>query len=69
VTRIRAESDVPITELSLSAPGGTRDVSSVRLTGSTPKGEVGRAMGVVRDVAADEGLRLIELDGGTGGDS
>jgi ACT domain-containing protein len=69
VTRIRAESDVPITELSLSAPGGTRDVSSVRLTGSTPKGEVERAMGVVRDVAADEGLRLIELDGGTGGDS
>jgi hypothetical protein len=41
----------------------------VRLTGSTPKGEVERAMGVVRDVAADEGLRLIELDGGTGGDS
>jgi ACT domain-containing protein len=68
LTRIRAESDVPITELSLSVPGGTRDVPSVRLTGSTPKGEVERAMGVVRDVADAEGLRLIEPDDGTGGD-
>ena len=60
LTRIREESNTSITELSLSAPEGTRDVSSARLKVSTAMGEVERTMEVIRDIAEDKDLRLIE---------
>lgn len=58
--RIREETNTSITGLSLSAPEGTRDVSSARLRIATASGEIDETMEVVRQIAADKDLRLIE---------
>ncbi|GAA0236184.1 amino acid-binding protein [Haladaptatus pallidirubidus] len=66
LTRIRNESNTTVTDLSLSAPKGTKDVSSARLQLATATGEIEETMEVVRTVAAEKDLRVIEplsLDG------
>lgn len=66
--RIREESNSSITELSLAAPEGTRDISSARLRIGTATGKVEATMQVIREVAAEKDLNLIEpLDTGSGG--
>lgn len=69
LTRIREQSNTSVTSLSLSAPEGTRDVSSARLELATAAGEVEETMSVVREIADEKGLRVIEplaTDGGYG---
>lgn len=58
--QIREDSNSSITELSLAAPAGTRDVSSARLRLATATGEVEETMEVIRRVAAEKDLDLIE---------
>lgn len=60
LTRIREESNTSITELSLSAPAGTQDISSARLSLATATGEIGETMQTIRSIAASKDLRLIE---------
>lgn len=68
LTQIREDSNSSITELSLAAPEGTQDTSSARLTIATATGEVENTMEVIRRVAAEKDLSIIEpLD--LGGDS
>ena len=58
--RIREETNTSITELSLSAPAGTQDVSSARLRVGTATGEVAQTMDVIREIADEKGIQLIE---------
>lgn len=58
--RIRNETNTSITELSLSAPQGTQDVSSARLRVGTASGEVKETMSTIREIADDKDLQLIE---------
>ncbi|MFC7205322.1 amino acid-binding protein [Haloferax namakaokahaiae] len=58
--RIREETNTSITELSLSAPQGTHDISSARLRVATAMGEVDKTMQVVRQIADEKDLRVIE---------
>jgi ACT domain-containing protein len=60
LTRIRDESNTSITELSLSAPQGTNDISSARLRVATAAGEVEETMRVVKTVAEEKGLHVVE---------
>lgn len=60
LTRIREETNTSITELSLSAPEGTQDVSSARLRVGTATGEVPQTMKVIRQIADEKDLQLIE---------
>ncbi|WP_266082646.1 amino acid-binding protein [Haladaptatus caseinilyticus] len=60
LTQIREKSNTSVTELSLSAPKGTKDISSARLQLATASGEIEETMEVVRTVAADKDLRVIE---------
>lgn len=58
--QIREKTNTSITELSLSAPEGTHDVSSARLRVATAAGEVENTMQVIRDVAEEKELQIIE---------
>lgn len=60
LTKIREETNTSITALSLSAPQGTVDVSSARLEVSTAMGEVRETMAVIRRIADDKDLHIIE---------
>lgn len=60
LTRIREETNTSITELSLSAPEGTQDVSSARLRVGTATGEAPETMKVIRQIADEKDLQLIE---------
>lgn len=58
--QIREETNTSITALSLSAPKGTIDVSSARLEISTAMDGVDEAMEVIRRIAEEKDLRIIE---------
>lgn len=58
--RIREETNTSITELSLSAPEGTQDVSSARLRVGTATGEVDQTMDVIRQISDEKNIQLIE---------
>ena len=63
--QIREESNSSINELSLAAPAGTQDVSSARLRLATATGEIEETMEVIRRIAEEKNLDLIEpLDPG-----
>jgi ACT domain-containing protein len=49
-----------VTDLSLSAPGGTNDVSSARLRLATEEGAAEDTLGAIREIAADKDLSVIE---------
>lgn len=58
--RIREESNSSIIDISVSAPEGTKDVSSARLKLAIAAGETEETMNVVRSIAAEKGLHIIE---------
>ena len=58
--RIEENANVSLTDLSLSAPQGTQDVSSARLRLATREGRTDDALAAVREIAADKGLHVIE---------
>ena len=58
--RIEENASVSLTDLSLSAPQGTGDVSSARLRLATREGRTEDALAAVRTIAADKGLHVIE---------
>lgn len=60
LTRIREETNTSITELSLSAPEGTQDVSSARLRLATAAGEAEETLQVVRTIVDEKDLQIIE---------
>jgi ACT domain-containing protein len=63
--RVQESTDATVTDLSLSAPAGTEDVSSARLRLAIEEGETETTLGAVRDIAHEKELRLIEpLTGG-----
>jgi ACT domain-containing protein len=65
LSRIQESTAATVTDLSLSAPEGTEDVSSARLRLATEEGEVTATMDAVRRVADEKDLRVIEpLAGG-----
>lgn len=68
LTKIREETNSSITGLSLSAPEGTQDVSSARLEVSTAMGEIQETMEVIRQIAAEKDLHIIEPHDITRGD-
>jgi len=65
LSRIQESTEANVTDLSLSAPEGTADVSSARLRLATEEGEAGATLATVREIAAEKDLRVIEpLTGG-----
>ena len=60
LSTVESNADVSVTDLSLSAPGGTSDVSSARLRLATETGKVGEAVAAIRDVAERKDLRVVE---------
>ena len=58
--RIEGNANVSLTDLSLSAPQGTQDVSSARLRLATREGRTDDALAAVRKIADDKGLHVIE---------
>jgi ACT domain-containing protein len=49
-----------VTDLSLSAPRGTGDISSARLRLAARPGHMEDALAVVREIAAEKGLNVVE---------
>jgi ACT domain-containing protein len=60
LSQIQDAADATVTDLSLSAPDGTDDVSSARLRLATDAEEVRDVLATVRDVAQTKDLRVIE---------
>ena len=60
LSRVQQSTDATVTDLSLSAPEGTEDVSSARLRLATEAGETESTLAAVRDIAREKGLRLVE---------
>lgn len=60
LSRIQESTDATVTDLSLSAPEGTDDVSSARIRLATEEGATEEALTAVRQIAADKDLCLIE---------
>lgn len=60
LTQIREKTNTSVTALSLSAPEGTQDVSSARLTLAIASGEVENTMAITRSIAAEKDLQIIE---------
>ena len=58
--RIEENANVSLTDLSLSAPRGTGDVSSARLRLATREGRTEDALAAVREIAEDKELHVIE---------
>ncbi|WP_101295406.1 amino acid-binding protein [Halegenticoccus soli] len=58
--RIEECSDASVIDLSLSAPQGTDDTSSARVRLAAREGRAQRAVGIVRDIAAEKGLHVVE---------
>jgi ACT domain-containing protein len=64
--RIERSTDASLSDLSLSAPAGTEEVSSARLRLATRSGQTEDALSVVRSVAAEKDFDVIEpLTGGS----
>jgi ACT domain-containing protein len=60
LSRIQDETDASVTDLSLSAPEGTEHVSSARLRLATAAGEMDATIDVIRNIAVEKDLRVIE---------
>jgi ACT domain-containing protein len=60
LSQIQDAADATVTDLSLSAPDGTDDVSSARLRLATDAEEVRDVLETVRDIAHTKDLRVIE---------
>jgi ACT domain-containing protein len=65
ISRVQESTQASVTDLSLSAPEGTEDVSSARLRLATETGETESTLSIVRSIADEKDLRVIEpLTGG-----
>jgi ACT domain-containing protein len=60
LSRIRETTEATVTDLSLSAPEGTEDVSSARLRLATEEGETESTLAALREIADKKDLRLVE---------
>jgi len=60
LSRIQESTAANVTDLSLSAPEGTEDVSSARLRLATEEGRAAATLQTVRDIAEEKDLRVIE---------
>lgn len=58
--RIQQCSDATVTDLSVSAPEGTDDVSSARLRLATRPGRTEQVLATIRDVTDEKGLGVVE---------
>ena len=58
--RIQNCTDATVTDLSLSAPEGTDDVSSARLRLATRAGKTEQVLSAVREVAEEKDLNVVE---------
>ncbi|ELZ87479.1 allosteric regulator of homoserine dehydrogenase [Haloferax elongans ATCC BAA-1513] len=52
--------EATVTDVSLSAPSGTQEPSSARLRLATRSGKTDEALAVVRDIAAEKDLHVVE---------
>jgi ACT domain-containing protein len=65
LSRIQESTEATVTDLSLSAPGGTEDVASARLRLATEEGETDATLATVREIAREKDLQVVEpLTGG-----
>lgn len=66
LSAIEADDGISVTDVSLSAPEGTDDVSSAKLRIATEAGRTDDALSTVRSVADEKSLHVVEpqLDGG-----
>lgn len=60
LTRVEECGAASVADVSLSAPDGTHEMSSARVRFVAEAGEVDRALDIVREVAAEKNLRVIE---------
>jgi len=60
LSRIQESTKASVTDLSLSAPEGTEDVSSARLRLATEEGAADSTLATVRSIADEKALRVIE---------
>ncbi|WP_135827768.1 amino acid-binding protein [Halorussus halobius] len=60
LSAVESNADASVADLSLSAPGGTSDVSSARLRLATEAGKTGEVLAAVREVADRKDLRVVE---------
>jgi len=60
LSQIQERTDATVTDLSLSAPGGTDDVSSARLRLATEEGAADATLAAIRDIAEAKDLCVIE---------
>jgi len=60
LSRIQESTAANVTDLSLSAPEGTEDVSSARLRLATEEGRAASTLSTVRAIAEEKDLRVIE---------
>ena len=60
IDRIEACDRAVVTDLALSAPSGTEDIASARLRLATEAGRTADALAIVRDIASEKGLRVVE---------
>jgi ACT domain-containing protein len=60
LSRIQADSDAAVADVSLSAPEGTENVASARLRLAAETGRTSEVLAVVNDVAEEKDLRVVE---------
>lgn len=60
LSQIQETADATVTDLSLSAPEGTDDVSSARLRLATEEGNVEGALAAIREIAAQKDFCVVE---------
>ncbi|MFB6089777.1 MAG: amino acid-binding protein [Halobellus sp.] len=60
LSRIQESSNASVTDLSISAPEGTSDVSSARIRIAAERGATEDVLGKIRDIADEKDLRLVE---------
>lgn len=60
LSRIQESADATVTDLSLSAPDGTDDVSSARIRLATDEEAVETVLGEIRTIAAEKDLSVVE---------
>ncbi|NHN57483.1 MULTISPECIES: amino acid-binding protein [Halorussus] len=60
LSSIESNADASVTDVSLSAPGGTSDVASARLRLAAEAGATGQAIAAVCEVAERKDLRVVE---------
>jgi len=60
LSNIQEATEATVTDLSLSAPEGTNDVSSARLRLATEEGKADDVLAAVRSIAAEKDLTIVE---------